>query len=502
MVDRLKGSFFMRHFAITFALGLAGCMGTIALSSQARGQYNDPDMVQRMNQLETETQQLRAELDRFRQQQQPKRLPSVDQQGYSPADVSVAPAPVLGTSDDTPPLPTSAYPTSYAPEGQAGADYYSLEELKGEMKKLVWKKGEFSITPYGILWANGVYETERSTVGDYTLWVNSAQDGGQPTFHADGKNTRLGVDVLGPKLPCFYNAQTGGKVEVDFQGSFVTENKGSLLLRHAYAEVKNEDFRLLAGQTWDVVSPLFPTCVLYSVYWDAGNIGYRRPQFRGERFLAFSDTFLLTLQGSLNADVITDTAPTGITATGDHSSWPVVEGRAAITLGERGKGCLPWTFGVSSHVGEQDFRFAGPVIDHARTWSLNADFKVPINRYFGFQGEVYTGENLGTFLGGIGQGYNFTLRESIYDQGGWIEGYYYWTDRLHSHVGYCLDDPLDSDLSAASSRIYNQVFFGNFIYDITKQFQLGLEVGSWKTLYLNQTPGESIRTEFMVKYGF
>ena len=46
------------------------------------------------------------------------------------------------------------------------------------------------------------------------------------------------------------------------------------------------------------------------------------------------------------------------------------------------------------------------------------------------------------------------------------------------------------------------MIFGNVIYDITKQFQLGLEVGSWKTLYKAELPGEDIRTEFMARYGF
>jgi hypothetical protein len=495
----------MRQFYFFAVAGLIICSGNLAMPSRAAGQSNDPALVQRLNQLEAETQNLRAELQQFQQQQQLKRLPSVDGSGVPAITVSeTSPAPWPNNNYDTPPLPTDASSASYAPEGQQpDADYFSLEELKGEMKKLVWKKGPFTIMPYGILWANGVYETDRTYVGDYTLWALSEDEAGQPTFHADGKNTRLGIDVLGPKLPCFCDAQTGGKVEVDFQGSFVTENKGSLLLRHAYIEVKNDDFRLVAGQTWDVISPLFPTCVMYSVFWDAGDIGYRRAQFRGERFLALSDTCLLTMQGSINANVITDSSSATPPAfTGDHSSWPVVEGRAAITLGPRGKGCLPMTFGVSSHVGEQDFRFAGPVIDHARTWSLNADFKVPLNECWGFQGEVYTGENLGSFLGGIGQGYNYLLRRSIYDQGGWLEVYHYWTPRLHSHVGYTVDDPLDSDVSGATGRIYNQAIFGNFIYDVTKQFQLGFEVSSWKTLFVGQAPGESIRSEFMVKYGF
>ena len=64
------------------------------------------------------------------------------------------------------------------------------------------------------------------------------------------------------------------------------ENKPTIMLRHAYVEVKDDDFRFLAGQTWDVISPLNPNMLMYSVGWDGGNIGYRRAQFRGERYLA------------------------------------------------------------------------------------------------------------------------------------------------------------------------------------------------------------------------
>jgi CheY-specific phosphatase CheX len=162
----------------------------------------------------------------------------------------------------------------------------------------------------------------------------------------DGRNTRFGIDVLGPRIPMLDCAQSGGKIEFDFQGACDgTENKGGVLLRHAYVEVKDDDFRLLAGQTWDVISPLNPSMLMYSVGWEAGNIGYRRAQVRAERFLALSDTKLLTLQGSINQNSFPDVI-TGVTS--EPSSWPLFEGRAALTLGDRARpDALPIIFGVS-----------------------------------------------------------------------------------------------------------------------------------------------------------
>ena len=122
---------------------------------------------------------------------------------------------------------------------------------------------------------------------------------------------------------------------------------------------------------------------------------------------------MMQLQGSLNADIVPDFATTaGVVR--EPSDWPVVEGRVGWVLGHRGKGCRPITFGISGHIGETGFDFTQssgaplnlpPADDQRfRTWSLNADMRVPITDRLGIQGEFFTGENLSAFLGGIGQG--------------------------------------------------------------------------------------------------
>ena len=35
-----------------------------------------------------------------------------------------------------------------------------------------------------------------------------------------------------------------------------------------------------------------------------------------------------------------------------------------------------------------------------------------------------------------------------------------------------------------------------------KNFLVGVEVSSWKTVYVGQLPGDSVRCEFVAKYGF
>ena len=57
------------------------------------------------------------------------------------------------------------------------------------MKKFAWKKGDFSIVPYGILWGNMVYSTERTYPGSYTLYVFSESTGPESEFIVDARNT-------------------------------------------------------------------------------------------------------------------------------------------------------------------------------------------------------------------------------------------------------------------------------------------------------------------------
>jgi hypothetical protein len=433
--------------------------------------------------------------------ERPLRLPAIE------SDVVAASADLAPGEPAPAPLPAESSADAPVPITPP-VEEYTLDQLKTEMSRLAWTKGDYRIVPYGILWGSMNYQTERTNSGDYTFFVLSRDDEGEDAFHVDGKSTRFGIDVFGPQIPLFGCMQSGGKIEFDFQGPFVTENRGTVLLRHAYVELKDESTRLLFGQTWDVVSPLNPNMLMYSIGWGGGNIGYRRAQFRVERYVPVSDRLLITAQGSLNHDMInTGDLPSTSGIRGDHAGWPVLEGRLAATLGERGPGCLPWTFGVSSHVGEQiyDFRLGpDPVDDMAiKTWSLNSDLQIPITERFGFQGEFFTGENLGPFLGGVIQGINIFTREGIRSTGGWGEVYYRWTPRLHSHFGAGIDDPLDEDVPAVDgARTYNQFSFANLLLDVTPKFTVGMEVSAWKTLYRIQSPGESVNIEFGAKYGF
>jgi hypothetical protein len=181
--------------------------------------------------------------------------------------------------------------------------------------------------------------------------------------------------------------------------------------------------------------------------------------------------------------------------------------------------------GFSGHIGETGFDFTRegpgprrlPPEDDARfeTWSANFDIKMPLTRRLSFQGEFFTGVNLSNQLGGILQGVCPCLRIPIRSTGGWGELTFDLTPRVHSHIGFGIDDPNNAD--SLIGRTYNHSIYANVFFDCSQNVKTGLEISSWKTLYQNKTlaepdpadrlpdptaPGEAVVVNWTVRYSF
>lgn len=390
------------------------------------------------------------------------------------------------------------------------------------LEDLAWQKKGLRVVPYGAVWGDAVYATQRTNPGAFTLWVFSRQSQPEDAFAIDARRSRFGLDVETRPLAALGGAVSRGRIEIDFFGDFVTENRANLRLRHAYWEIESDTYSILFGQTWDVVSPLLPHTLNLGSGWDAGNIGFRRTQLRGERYWNVSDVSRVTLQAALSQNIVTD-FPTDVGVRRESTNWPTIEGRLAWTLGPRDATRAPATLGLSGHIGETGFDFLAPgpppvnlpPVSNARfpTWSANLDLYLPLTARLGFQGEVFTGANLGAYFGGVGQGVCSCLRAPIHSRGGWGEFWYQWTPRLQTAAGYGLDDPRDSDL--LFGRTYNQFFFANFLVDVTDQLSTGLEISCWTTLYQDQrvglipasqliptAPGKAVVFDWMTKFQF
>ena len=144
-----------------------------------------------------------------------------------------------------------------------------------------WKIGDFKLVPYGALWADMIYQTDRTYPGAFTLYVPSAEQEGESAFYLDARRTRLGFDLTGPDVGMFGGAKSGGRLEIDFFGQFINENQSGVQLRHGYWDVKNDRWRMLVGQEWDIISPLNPNTVNYSVGWMGGTSDSADRSFAG-----------------------------------------------------------------------------------------------------------------------------------------------------------------------------------------------------------------------------
>ena len=395
-------------------------------------------------------------------------------------------------------------------------------------------KGVFSsiqIEIGGRFKADMSWDDSRTSPGNYVLWVNREVAGPKAVaeagavsrnddeFNLTANETRLWLNLKGPVLG---GVSTAGRLEVDFFGAGAAENKSHLMLRRAYIDFgwDEYDLRVLAGQHSDVISPLVPTTINYSVGWDIGNIGYRRPQFSVTKKFALGEAFGgpcgLELAGALTRTIGENYSLTGSTHTesGEDSGFPTSQARIGLTF--PGIDRKPVTAGVSAHYGKEQYdgsSIAPSDLAHRRTFesfSFNVDVRVPV--YFSpwldftVSGEYFYGRNLDAYLGGIGQGVNLTPTRvsGITSEGGWGQLSYQGLHRdtgLVFNSGAGVDNPHDGAV-AGTGRTRNMFVFTNVFYDLTKQLQLGAEYGWYKTEYRRRGEGKANRAQCAVIWNF
>ncbi len=350
------------------------------------------------------------------------------------------------------------------------------------------KAPAYTFTWSGYIKADFAYDDARVSSGNYALYVLERTSGAEKNGFTSitARESRLGFDFKWIED----EYKTAAKVEFDFYGLGVSsasltsqENKATAMLRHAYVEVARGRWSLLAGQTSDVMSPLVPKTVNYTVCWDQGNIGYRRPQLRLSAYANASERARVslavaaarTIGGDLDGDKIDD---------GADSALPTLEGRLGLAM----KMCDRGSFdvGVSGHYGQETY---SADVEEIESWSANGDFKAVFCAKLELAGEIFVGQNLGAYYGGVGQTVN-PLSEEIGSKGGWAQVSYSPAPRISFNAGYGIDDPDDEDLAIAEGGAQttfidaNENIFGSVFYSITSNVQAMLEVSRMTTSYL------------------
>ncbi|MCB9782365.1 MAG: hypothetical protein H6751_05320 [Candidatus Omnitrophica bacterium] len=368
------------------------------------------------------------------------------------------------------------------------------------------KKSAFSLETkfpaklYGNLRLDTSYDEGEINEGNFARWVEPEvfiDDDEQ--FNMTARQSRLGIDFAGPSTPWL---ETSAKLEIDFfEGG--KENKNTIQMRHAYLKLRwpQQDLNLLAGQTWDVISPLNPSTLNYSVEWFSGNIGYRRPQLRLEKGYQCGGNTRLLLQAAMVRNIGHTDAFSDVVDTGEDAGIPGFQGRLAVSrpIGYTGKEA---SIGVSGHWQREDFHT--PDRDDHTEYDSQAgalDLTLPLTSLITLKAEAFKGKNLDMLLGGIGQGINMVTMEEIESQGGWAQLSVGPICNMTYSVGAAIDDPDDNDL-ANGARSKNTSYWANILYDINEAVTVGFELSKWETEYKNLEDGDSLRfqTSFIYKF--
>src|SRR5262245_39373404 len=428
----------------------------------------------------------------------------------SAANLHHQPVAVPGPAIEAP--PTTAEPRQKTPDSpekkEAGGQekLAALEKTVTELTKkftVVTADENFKLILGGTITADFLFNSARPVDPGTPFFLTPGPLRGfnQDTFDANARQTTLLGNIVGPKICDF---QSGGLIALTLYNDSVIVDRYGILPIQAYGELKNEDWRFAAGLQFDIFNPLNPTVLPFSLLGASGNAGAYRGQARVERFLRPCDDAQVTLTAGVSEPVPTILTP-NLELTEDNG-WPNVEGRVALALGPLvGEGPLakrPFEWGVSGLVGQIRTTETATQQVVADVWGLGSDLRWAITERFGILGEVFLGQALGTYGGGILQSVNAVTKAGVRDSGAWGEFYcYLCPDKLHTHVGYGIDNPLDRDL-APGQPIRNETYFANLIWDVTKHFRIAGEVTYRKTGYTAVPNNDGVGFQAQVQWKF
>jgi len=398
-----------------------------------------------------------------------------------------------------------------------------VEEKKPAKKDdKVAMKSKYGVDFYGYFKLDMAQDDSAVNIGNFVRWVPSeATKGHDSHFFMSANSSRFGFNFKGPEAG---KAKVSGNYEFDLFSNAAPspENSAIARTRHAFLQVDwpEEDISLIGGQTWDLVGMQNPTQLNYPASWWAGNIGFRHPQLRISKGFKTGDKSKLLLQLAAVRN-IGDTGALNLanTDTGSDSGHPSVQGRVSLTFPTTKN--LKATIGVFGHKGrdEVDYNNKGDST-HVDTNSIGTDINIPFTDKIAVKGELWKGENLDDFFGGIGQGiilnsasgtyvisgaytyggvFNYT--KPIKSQGGWWEFNFGPFAKWRYNVGLGVDNP-DDDILPNGARAKNTSKWLNAMYDLNEAVQIGLEYSRWETEYKNGPDGNNTRLQSALIYKF
>jgi hypothetical protein len=332
-------------------------------------------------------------------------------------------------------------------------------------------------TFYGYIKLDASLDSAMTDKGDFAFIVMPYEEGKEDDeFNMTANQTRLGVKLDGGGSDAI---AVSGLIEFDLYGGG-PENKPNPLMRKAYMEFKTDVVDILAGQTSDIISPLFPTTLNYIALRKSGNIGFRRPQVRLSKNVEIADGTKLSIAASANRNM-------GPGENGEDAGMPSFQGRLAV--GTKLIGDKPAVIGVSGVWGQEesdDFD-----TDFDRT-GISVDVSLPLGEMIAVKGEYFTGKNLAVYLGGIGQGIATLPPEGDEDEelveieasGWWAQVTIKPVENWQFNVGGGSDDPEFDRDPVGDMLEKNTTYYGNAIWTVAPSAMIGVEYAMFETEYM------------------
>lgn len=371
------------------------------------------------------------------------------------------------------------------------------------------------VSLYGFIRIDAIWDDSRMQNPQYAMWVlpedpiTGLSNNSELSIHP--RVTRFGINVGSMSLSETVNIS--GKIEIDFQAGG-TESRAGLRMRHAYFELTRGALTFLGGQTWHLISPLYPEVHTDGVLWNAGNLGDRAPQFRLTLAPKTAKGFVSAAVALGQHDAVNplDLDKNSL-LDGTSSGLPFVQGR--LGLEQTLYAGRPIKAGVWGHYAkdETDKPVAGRT--SWDSWSAGFDLSLPLASRVAIEGEGWVGSNVADVRGGIGQTINVFTGEEIASRGGWAQIATKPTDKTQLYIGGSVDDPDDEDVPSyeqveeaeldpvtVTGRTFNWVGFVSARYRPWKPFQVACEYYYWVTEYRGLEKGTDNRVDLHFSYFF
>lgn len=361
-------------------------------------------------------------------------------------------------------------------------------------------KGPIDLSFYGFVKVDAFYDS-RDTFTDaipfWTVQENAAGSNTTGEFGLTAKESRLGVKIGGPD---YAGGELRGQFEFDFYGSTALNNHHaySPRSRHAFLAWSNGDWEVLAGKTWESYVIAFPTTINFAYYNLQGQLGLRKAQIRVTRTvklgedshfrtrLAIAEPLCGLSGGDNDGDLQDDAADSGLPFFEYNLEYRTGKLRVAAA-GFYGREHIDRTLSTEA----MDFD----------AWAVILGGEIPLGDALSLKGTIWSGSNLDSAWGGIGQGINLVTGETIDATGGWVQLGWKASPTWSFNLGYSIDNP-DDDQLLTGQRTSNETALVNGFFQMNSNLTLGLELLRLETRYKDQKTATATRVQSMVKYHF